>query len=280
MALSFDDRILGEKVDYYCSSSEDEGCNFGVKKDGDGIEEIPPSNYSNYSGSAANTGPKGVIEDWRRYKQLEAEQREEQNAERIRLAQKLSLTCRTTEEDEAAKEIEELLNGDEEDKFLKQYRIQRLQAMHKQIEIRSRFGLIYELTRISFLEAIDNEQPEVTILIHIYKQNLPGCKSMLDSFNCLCQEHTDIKFCNLSISESPLSLHFSLNALPALLVYKNKELIGNFIRITDNLGEDFCASDLEGFLLEHGFLNDEISYKKSIRDSMNRKLDSDSDNDI
>jgi len=41
------------------------------------------------------TGPKGVVEDWRRFKQFEVEQRAEQERERSELAKKLSLTCRS-----------------------------------------------------------------------------------------------------------------------------------------------------------------------------------------
>ena len=41
------------------------------------------------------TGPKGVINDWRRFKQLETEKRAEQETERLQLAEKLTLTCRT-----------------------------------------------------------------------------------------------------------------------------------------------------------------------------------------
>ena len=37
---------------------------------------------------------------------------------------------------------------------------------------------------------------------------------------------------------------------PALLAYKNGELIGNFIRMSDDLSEDFFATDVESFLLE------------------------------
>ena len=37
---------------------------------------------------------------------------------------------------------------------------------------------------------------------------------------------------------------------PALLIYKNAELIGNFVRMGDEFGDEFCASDVENFLLE------------------------------
>jgi len=41
------------------------------------------------------TGPKGVVEDWRRYKQLEMEMREEHVKEKEMLARKLAVTCRS-----------------------------------------------------------------------------------------------------------------------------------------------------------------------------------------
>ena len=41
------------------------------------------------------TGPKGVVEDWRRYKQLEVEKREEQAKEKELLAKRLAVTCRS-----------------------------------------------------------------------------------------------------------------------------------------------------------------------------------------
>ena len=56
-------------------------------------------------GGAVNTGPKGVVADWRRFKQLEAEKRAEDNAERIALMKKLSLSCRTDAEDQVIKSI-------------------------------------------------------------------------------------------------------------------------------------------------------------------------------
>ncbi len=71
---TLDDKLLGEKLHYYCSSSEDEdGDEQGEAR---GAAEAAPPPPMNSGG--ANTGPKGVIEDWRRFKQLETEKREEQ----------------------------------------------------------------------------------------------------------------------------------------------------------------------------------------------------------
>lgn len=60
-------------------------------------------------------GPKGVINDWRKYKQLENEQRQEQRSEMELLIKKLSLTCRSHLDDkrekDKEKELQEKING-------------------------------------------------------------------------------------------------------------------------------------------------------------------------
>lgn len=99
MALSLDDKLLGEKVENYCSSSEDEGeegsgdeCERPAKDKGP--QFIPEKQMDSYNGRCTNTGPKGVINDWREFKRLETEQREEQELQRQEMLKKLQLTCR------------------------------------------------------------------------------------------------------------------------------------------------------------------------------------------
>lgn len=67
---TLEDKILGEKLHYYCSSSssEDEGNDSGDSdKESDDVKYIEdpaqytaPS-YSEWDGTSSNTGPKGVI---------------------------------------------------------------------------------------------------------------------------------------------------------------------------------------------------------------------------
>jgi len=65
---TLEDKILGEKLHYYCSSSSedeedsgdsDKGCD-DVKYTDDTAQYIAPS-YSEWDGISSNTGPKGVI---------------------------------------------------------------------------------------------------------------------------------------------------------------------------------------------------------------------------
>ncbi|XP_053978677.1 phosducin-like protein [Hylaeus anthracinus] len=261
---TLEDKILGEKLHYYCSSSEDEG-NDSADSDKDSDDEkyetvikdpVEPS-FSEWGGTSSNTGPKGVIKDWQRYKQLEAEKRDANEKERLQLIKKLSLSCRTTLDEE-----KELLQTDPDlaellaDEFLLEYQRQRMKEMLSRAE-KLRFGKVINLeTTDYFLEAIDNEDKSVTIVVHIYENNVSGCEAMNGCLISVAEDYPFVKFCKILGSVAGLSKHFKREGVPALLVYKAGQVIGNFVHVTDYLGADFYASDVETFLIEHGMLTD------------------------
>ncbi|XP_061186512.1 phosducin-like protein [Saccostrea echinata] len=267
MALSPDDRILGEKVDNYCSSDEGEREDEEeeIVKPEPKTSSVPEPRLKDYSGFSTNTGPKGVINDWREYKRLENERREEKEREKQALAKKLQLTCRSHLDDEREKEndekfLEELESF--EDEFLKEYRQKRIEEMRLALQNIPKFGKLIEISSSNFVNEIDKEQPQVIIIIHLYEDDVEACEAMNGCLNCLAQEYPTVKFCKIRASDATLSLNFSKSGVPALLIYKGGELIGNFVRLSDELGEDFYATDLESFLHEHSFLpNPDINNK-------------------
>lgn len=285
MALSLDDRILGEKTHYYCSSSEDEDDDRGETKGT--TQDKPPGcilepDLNQYSGSCTNTGPKGVINDWRKYKKLETERREDQENEKLTLAKKLSTTCRSYMDDEKEKEkdaefLEQLEKEfDEfEEQFLKDYRQKRLEELRKAVENTPTFGKVKELSKVEFVEAIDSENPLVTVIIHIYEKGMPACDAMNRCLECLALEYPLIKFCRIRASVAQLSINFAISGIPALLVYKKGELIGNFVHLSDEFGDEFYSTDVESFLVEHGMLPDTTMLRKTIRTETGESSDSD-----
>ncbi|KAK0147501.1 Phosducin-like protein [Merluccius polli] len=304
---TLDDKILGEKLQYYYSSSEDEG---SENEDEDGEAKTirnpdvlePEIDYS-ADGSAVNTGPKGVINDWRKYKQLEVEQRQEQKNEMERLIKKLSMTCRSDldleNDKEKQKELEDKIKGkmtmqeynmlqeqeDDED-FLQHYRMQRIEQMRRQLCRGKRFAQVFELASgEDFLEALDKEDKSTLVMIHIYEPDVAGCSAMHGSLLCLAQEYPLVKFCSVRSAAISTSALFRGSALPALLVYKAGDLIGNFVRVTDQLGEDFFAVDVEALLQEYGMLPDKAAaaVPKTIRNGaivQHLRGDDDDDSDL
>lgn len=282
---TLEDKILGDdKRENYCSSDEGEpddcdddcGRNGGANGSGGasaagGNPSADPSNQmyftretdSKWSGSSTNTGPKGVIKDWQRFKQLETEKSIEKETEKVALMKKLCITSKTVAEDarqadqdELDAELAELLN---DDNILLQFQQQRMREMlercgRQQIQ----FGAVISLANgDEFLNAIDNEDKSVPIIVHIYENKLTACKTMNKCLDELAQQYKSVKFCKIIGSVAGMSTKFKIDGIPALLVYKGGNLIGNFVRLSDELGGDeFFTSDVEGFLIEHAMLPD------------------------
>ncbi|XP_075376267.1 phosducin-like protein isoform X2 [Mycteria americana] len=237
---TLDDKLLGEKLQYYYSSSEGEDED-SEKEDKEGESTIPESVGEvelSSDGSAVNTGPKGVINDWRRFKQLETEQRQEQRREMERLIKKLSMTCRSHLDEETdkqkQKELQEKINGkmtlqeynmihnDEDDEeFLQRYRKQRMEEMRQQLYSGQQFKQVFEITSgEAFLDTVDKEHKSTLIMIHIYEDDIPGTESLNGCMICLAAEYPTVKFCRVKSSLIGASTRFTNNALPALLIYK------------------------------------------------------------
>lgn len=173
---------------------------------------------------------------------------------------KLSITAKTVEEDQKAKEqaefdaeLEELLNDD----FLHQFQKQRMQEMLAINGMLPKFGQVAALKNgDEFLQAIDAEHKSVTVIIHIYEDKFKACKTMNKCLAKLAQEYSTVKFCKILSTVTGLSKNFKTVALPTLLVYKNGQIVGNFIRLGDEFGDDFYSSDVESYLIEHSLLPD------------------------
>ncbi|TGZ75255.1 hypothetical protein CRM22_000485 [Opisthorchis felineus] len=264
MSLSFDDRLLGEKVNNYCSSSEDEG------QDGEGDEE-PSSQMLPEPGASSipqpgfskqpQTGPKGVLSDYKQYKALERLKEEQKEQELIEAAKKNTLIsqthaeeCVTKMQDLAVSDVLESL--DDDDEFIALYRQNRMRELKMALERLPVFGTVYTLTSSNFVQEIDSTDPSVTVVVHIYEPDNSACRKVNDYLETLCTEYPHVRFCRIQASNAHLSYQFSRSGVPAIVVYKRGEVIGNMLRIDRDLGNEFYASDLENFLVERGFLPD------------------------
>lgn len=280
---TLEDKILGDdKRENYCSSDEGEpddgdddcGRNGGANGSGGASAAGAKSTAndqmyftretdSKWSGSSTNTGPKGVIKDWQRFKQLETEKSIEKETEKLTLMKKLCITSKTVAEDarqadqdDLDAELAELLN---DDNILLQFQQQRMREMLERCgRQQKQFGTVVSLSNgDEFLNAIDNEDKSVPVIVHIYENKLTACKTMNNCLDELAQQYKSVKFCKIIGSVAGMSAKFKIDGIPALLVYKGGSLIGNFVRLSDELGGDeFFTSDVEGFLIEHAMLPD------------------------
>lgn len=275
---TLEDKLLGEKTHYYCSSSESEA----EEESGDENEAPktvetssgPPPVEVSESGSSTNTGPKGVIKDWQKFKQLEVEQKEERERERLALIQKLSLTCRSDldQEKEENPELSEFL----EDAFLLEYSKRRMEEMLNKANELPKFGRVINLTTgQEFLDAIDKENKSVIIIVHIYEEKVPACKMMNECLKELCKDYPEVKFCKILASAAGVSKNFKVSGVPALLVYKNGSLVGNYVKLSEEFGNEFTSADVENFLIENGMIFEKSCISNIIKQSVSQNNEGD-----
>lgn len=120
-----------------------------------------------------------------------------------------------------------------------------------------------------YLDAIDKELKSVTIIVHIYENDVEACRTMNNCLKHLAKFYKNVKFCAIPGSCAGISKQFKSGGVPALLVYKAGNLVGNFVRVSDELGDDFVPEDVQGYLIEHGLLEDKSCTPALIKNAGN-----------
>ncbi|KAM8930985.1 phosducin [Pelodytes ibericus] len=221
---------------------------------------------TDFDGSAINTGPKGVIHDWRKFKLVSEDQEAIPLSKKEILRQMSSPYKSPSNEEKDTKEKftrkmsmqeYELIHDKEDEHCLQKYRKQCMHDMHQRLSFGPKYGQLCELrSGDEFLEAIEKEQKSTTVIVHIFNDDIKGCEALNNCLTCLALEYPTVKFCKIKSADTGAGERFSADVLPTLLVYKAGELISNFISVTENLNDEFFAGDVEAFLNGYGLLPD------------------------
>ncbi|CAD5218496.1 unnamed protein product [Bursaphelenchus okinawaensis] len=220
---TLDERYLdGPNVGYCSSSDEDEP------------EPSAPSKGPSDPRNAPQTGPKGVLTDYRdaqhamKYKQLLQEKKLLKEAERFSLSGKKE----ESDDDEDALEA------------IRQKRLEHLKNMNR--------TRIVELpNKDEFLNVIESTKEMGDVVIHIYRDGLEATQTLNESLLDLASQTKNTRYYKVRASVLDLTKQFKETALPTLQIYSKERLVGNFVRITDQLSEDFDVRDLKNLILEH-----------------------------
>uniref|UniRef100_A0A8C6UWX6 Phosducin b n=1 Tax=Neogobius melanostomus TaxID=47308 RepID=A0A8C6UWX6_9GOBI len=209
---------------------------------------------------ATQTGPKGVINDWRRFK-LESMDKDNLPPAKRELLRQMSSPSSARDGDSIAEQNRKMsvqeyeLLKEEDQGCLKKYRRRCMLEMHEKLSIGPRFNGVHELdSGEAFLEVIEKEHHSTVVLVHIYKVGIKSCDDLNHCLDCLAKEYPTVKFCRIDAVSSGASERFSDEVLPTLLAYKAGELIGNFLACTQHLNQEFFATDVEAFLNSYGLL--------------------------
>ncbi|XP_062857296.1 phosducin b [Trichomycterus rosablanca] len=204
--------------------------------------------------AVTHTGPKGVINDWRRFK-LESMDQDALPPNKRELLRQMSSTHKINDSNHKMSIQEYELLKEDDEQCLRKYRKQCMQEMHERLSFGPKFDGVYELeSGEAFINVIEKEHRLTVVVVHIYKDEVKGCDALNSCLDCLAAEYPSVKFCRINAAVTGAGEHFCDDVLPAVLVYKAGEMLGNFLAITQHFNEDFFASDVEAFLNEYGLL--------------------------
>lgn len=171
------------------------------------------------SEASRNTGPKGVLADFKKKSQ----------------------------DDELEAEFQALLR---DEGIIKELAMKRIQS---NIPI---FGQVYRLgTGSQLLDAIDKENPNVLVIVHLYTRYSRPCSHLNGCLDELASDLKTIKFVTLDASVTGLSQNFKENGVPALLAYRGGDLVKSIIQLSELLDRDFTSNDVKDILSDNGLIN-------------------------
>ncbi|XP_064399914.1 phosducin-like protein [Halichondria panicea] len=215
------------------------------------------------------TGPKGVLTDYYRTQQSERRKEILAKNKRQEIIEKHSATVMSHSEETALKQGESeeramtnlamALEGGalHEDPFLQDYRAKRMEQMKNEVKKggrRQRFGNLVEVRGDKYDHYIENSPPQTFVIMHIYDEFVSVCLYLNQRLTQMAKLYPTARFCRVQAGQVGVSPAFISKGLPALLVYRGGDLVGNLLRITDQLGEGYSNEDLEAFLHEKNCL--------------------------
>lgn len=185
---------------------------------------------------------------------------------------------RNTDSDDSSDD-EEFLNGDMDDKFMEEYRQQRIAALKAQQAQRAKekFGRVTHLTRADYVTEVTEGSEDCWVVLHLYKDSSEKCRIFEKYFNELSERHPALK-CMKIISTDCIE-NYPDALLPTVLVYHDKEMKKKFVGLKEFGGTKMNADSLEWELAQAGAVETELDSDpmaaKLITDAMEEALSKD-----
>ncbi|KAI8930197.1 thioredoxin-like protein [Entophlyctis helioformis] len=129
-------------------------------------------------------------------------------------------------------DLEGLEDLEDDDEYIQEYRARRMLQLQVQ-SVRPRFGVVADLQTADYVSAIDDVDPSVTVVIHLYQQSLDACRLVNTFLDTLATAYPTVKFAKIVSTKADAV--FTDDVLPAVLVYEAGALTHTLLRITDEI---------------------------------------------
>lgn len=213
--------------------------------------------------ASVNTGPKGVINDYKAHKRYQKEERRRNEAERQAVLNRITkgttvpftlpalnpsghLECESDACSDCENDDEDLVD----DAILTQYAKMRMKEMQEAACKREIYGELEYITPERFVTLIskaDNTNIKSSMLVHLYHPDNYACELFNSQLEILARKLVHIKFTAMVANEADASIKTA--DLPVVLVFRGQEqeVIVDVARL---LNGEFTLNQVEAFINE------------------------------
>ncbi|CEP03181.1 Phosducin thioredoxin-like domain-containing protein [Plasmodiophora brassicae] len=273
--MSDDSGSVGECACDDCGSDYEVGDDrFPVAEVGQSEAMMPPPALRPSAGGSCNTGPKGVMADYRAAQLKMRAARFQKEAEFERLLERMAVGDPVDFVPESGDVQPNVVSGDADDDDnaeLEAIRRRRLNQLKSNLPV---FGKLAEVTPRNFISFVEDVDKRTVVLIAMYKPEVRGCARLNLSLAALAKKFTRVRFGRMVISDAVPG--FDSAGLPALVAYRGGERTHSFVPLTGWTGEHYTDRDLVLLLCRQKLLSEESLASAGYDDDVS---DSNSNND-
>lgn len=155
------------------------------------------------------------------------------------------------------KDLDELdeLEDDEDEDFLNSYKAKRMQQLQKMTQAQ-KFGLVYNVTKPEYEKEItlaSDKDDGVYVLLHMSLQSNIQSRVLASLFITLASKYPELKFTDIPASRCVEN--YPESNCPTILIYYKKNVVKQFITLTQLGGNSTSIKDMEQVLVDIGAVN-------------------------
>lgn len=153
------------------------------------------------------------------------------------------------------KDIDELdeLEDEEDEEFLNFYKQKRMNEM-KNLQSKMKFGQVVSITKSEYEKEVTNDSSNQAVILHMSSDAALQSRLLSVIFRQLALKFADIKF--VDIPAARCIENYPTSNIPTILIYKNKDVLKQFITLTELGGNDTKIIDLEKALVRYKIIDD------------------------
>ncbi|KAG6602898.1 adp-ribosylation factor family [Phytophthora cinnamomi] len=214
--------------------------------------------------ASANTGPKGVINDYKAHKRHQKEERLRKEAERQavlnRIAKGTTVSSTSATQDPTTHLECECDGGSDcecddsdlvDDAFLAQYAELRVKQMQEAASKRKVFGELEYITPDQFVALTSKKESSEAgndIVVHLYHAENYACSLLNTQLELLARKLVHIKFTAMVAKEADASIEMA--DLPVMLIFRGQQQQEAVVDIARRLDGEFTLERVEVFVKE------------------------------